>query len=129
PGQQLLPGGMRVVRRREYGREIVARVARLAGGEVGVVEVEVADERTVVERSTVGGSTAAADQCTERTSAEIVQLRADRADGWSVEGAKSAAQRIEDADLQLVACSAREIGPGPRDDEARQPRGHCHRER
>ena len=53
-GQQLPSGGARVLGRREHRREVVARVAGLARREVGVVEVEVANERSVVERGAVG---------------------------------------------------------------------------
>ena len=105
-GQQLAAGGIRILGRGEHGREVVARVAGLAGGEVGVVEIEVADERSVVERGTVGGTPAAADQRAERAAAEVVELGADRADGPSLQRAKRAAERVEDADLQLFACGA-----------------------
>jgi hypothetical protein len=86
-------------------------MAGLAGREVGVVEVEVADERPVVERGPVRGRPAAADQGAERAAAEICDLGADRADGRRVERAKGAAERVEDADLQLFARGAGEVVP------------------
>ena len=125
-GQQFPAGGVRVLGRREHGREIVARMAGLAGGEVGVVEVEVADERPVVERGTVGGRPAAADQGAERAAAEVVELGADRLDRRRLERAKGAAEGIEDTDLQLFASGAREVVPGAGCDEARQPRRNGH---
>jgi hypothetical protein len=125
-GQELPAGGVRVLSRREHGGEIVARVAGLAGREVGVVEVEVADKRPVVEGGTVGGRSAAADQGAERPAAEVRELGADRAGGRRVERAKGAAERVEDADLQLFARGAGEVVPGAGGDEARQPRGSGH---
>ena len=86
-------------------------MAGLAGREVGVVEVEVADERAVVERGAVGRGPAAADQGAERAAAEVVELGADRSDGRRVERAERAAERVEDADLQLFARGARRGRP------------------
>jgi hypothetical protein len=59
--QQFPPGSVSVFGRRKHGREVVARVAGLARGEIGIVEVEVANECAVVEGGAVGGGFAAAD--------------------------------------------------------------------
>jgi hypothetical protein len=54
-GEHVAAGGRRVLSGRKPRREVVARVAGLARGEVGVVEVEIADECAVVEGGAVGG--------------------------------------------------------------------------
>lgn len=79
-------------------------MAGLAGGEVGVVEVEVADERPVVESGPVGSRATAADHCAERSAAELLELCSDRVDRRRVERAERTAERVEDADLQLCSC-------------------------
>ena len=120
-GQQLAAGGVRVLGGRQHRREVVARVAGLAGREVGVVEVEVADERPVVEGGSVGCRRAAADQRAERIAAEVLELRPDRGDGRGVERAERAAERVEHADLELAARRLGEVVPRACDDEAREP--------
>ena len=127
--EQLASRGVGVLRCGEHRSEVVARMAGLAGREVGVVEVEVADERPVVERGAVGRARAAADQRAERPAAELLDLRSDRGDRSSGACAERAAERVEYADLQLAARRVGEIVPGARNDEARQPLDVGHRAR
>ena len=61
-GQQRATVGVRVLGRGEHRREVVARMAGLAGRQVGVVEVQVAHQRAVVERRAIGRALARADQ-------------------------------------------------------------------
>ena len=126
--QELAPGRARVLGRREHRRQVVARVAGLAGREVGVVEVEVADECAVVERRPVRGGPAAPDQRAQRPAAEVVELGANRVHRRSPKRPQRAAERIQNADLQLVARVIGEVFPGPLDDEAREARDKRHGE-
>ena len=75
------------------------------------------------------GRSAAADQRAERAAAKVLELRADRVNRRRLQRAERAAERVEDADLQLLPRCVGEVVPGPRDDEARQPRGDRHGER
>ena len=76
-GQQRATVGVRVLGRGEHGREVVAGVTRLTGRQVGVVEVQVADQRAVVERGAVRRAPSHADQRAQRRAAELPDLLAD----------------------------------------------------
>ena len=125
-GQQFLSGRVRVFGRRQYGREVVARVAGLARCEVGVVEVEIANECAVVEGSAVGGGFAAADQRAEWPAAKLLELRADCGNRRRPQRAEGAPERIEDAKLQFLARQVGDVLPGTGDDEACQPGSDRH---
>ena len=101
--EQLATGGVCVFGRGKYRGKVVARMAGLAGGEVGVVEVEVANERPVVEGGAVGRSLTVADQRAARVSTKVFELCANRTDRRRIERAKRTAERVENADLQLFA--------------------------
>src|SRR5207244_11148608 len=92
----------------------------LARRKVGVVEVEIADKHSVVESGAVGSGAAAADQCTERAAAELVQLCADSLDRWCVECSERTPQRVEHPKLERIARFHREVGPRARDDDTRK---------
>jgi hypothetical protein len=101
--EQLTTGGVSIFGCGEHGGKVVARLAGLGSGEVGVVEVEVADERPVVEGGPVRRSLTAPDQRAARVATEVFELCANRADRRRVERAKRTAQRVEDTDLQFLA--------------------------
>ena len=109
-GEELTSGGAGVLCRCEHGREVVARVARLAGGEVRVVEVEVADERSVVERRAVGRRPAASDERAEGAAAEVLQADVLQRGGARVTGVLwiESPWNLEDADQ--VSAMADAIG-------------------
>ena len=71
-GQQRATVGVRVLGRGEHRSEVVARMAGLPGRQVGVVEVQVAHQRAVVERGTVRRALAPADQRAQRRTAELL---------------------------------------------------------
>ena len=127
--QQLAPRSARIFGGGEHGSEVVARVTGLAGGEVGVVEVEVADERAVVERGAVRSTAAAADQRAHGPSAEVVDDCANGSHRWRAQRSERAAERVEHADLQFRPRRLREVVEGARRDEAGEPRDLGHRVR
>src|SRR5438094_10396068 len=98
----------------------------LARRKVGVVEVEIADKRSVVESRAVGSGAAAADQCTERAAAALVQLCADSLDRWCVECPERTPQRVEHPKLEGIARLHGAAGPRARDDHTRNVRDHRH---
>jgi hypothetical protein len=102
-GEKRVPVGLRVLGCRQHRREVVARVAGLARGEIGVVEVQVAHERAVVERGAVRRSLSTADQRRQWLSAEFVHLLADHRHRSAVERAECHAERVEYTQLQLLA--------------------------
>jgi hypothetical protein len=108
-GQQIAAGASGELGGRQHGGEVVTRMAGLAGCEVGIVEVEVADERPVVEGRTIGRAPAATDERAERRAAELLGVGADGEHRLRPERADRAAERVEHAQLQLLARFAREL--------------------
>ena len=102
--QQRATVGVRVLGCGEYRSEVVARMAGLAGCQVGVVEVQVAHQRAVVERGTVGRGLASADQRAQRRPAELLHMRADHRDRLTVERPQRNAERVQHSQLQLLTC-------------------------
>ena len=78
-------------------------MAGLAGGEEGVVEVQVAHQRAVVERRTVGRALARADQRRQRRAAELPHLRCDDSHRLAVERPQRAPERVQYPQLELLA--------------------------
>jgi hypothetical protein len=101
-GDELLAARVDRFGGREGRAEVVARVVRLALGEVRVHEVEVAAEAAVVERGAFGGGLAAADEGGGGRAAEVVDEFADRDHRVGVERADGDAEGVENADLQLL---------------------------
>jgi hypothetical protein len=80
-------------------------VAGLAGSQVGVVVVEVAYQRAVLEGGAVGGDPTAAYQGGKRVATELLNLLPDPAHGLPLEGAYRAPQRVQDRTLSSLIAS------------------------
>ena len=117
-GEKRVPVGLRVLGCRQHRREVVARVAGLALRQEGVVEVEVADKRPVVEGGAVRSASAAADQGASLCAAKVLELLAHEPDWPRVERSDRTSERIEDALLQRFARVARDLPITGADDEA-----------
>ncbi len=76
-GQEVSAVGSCVLARRKHRSEVVARVAGLTWGQVGIIEVEIADGCTVEECSSVGSRTSTADQRAQRPPSHFPDLVAD----------------------------------------------------
>src|SRR5262249_7403711 len=96
---------------RENGAEVVARVACLSRREVGVVEVEIADESAVEERCTVRRRSPSTDQGAPRVATTVVHERTERSDEATVEGATRAAYRVENPDLERILRALGKVAP------------------
>ena len=75
-GHEIPSGGAGVLRRRKHSAHVVARVRGAHRAHVAVADVEIADERGVVEGRPVGGGRSPADEGAAPVSPEIVGLRA-----------------------------------------------------
>jgi hypothetical protein len=98
----------------------VARVARFASGDVGVVEVEVAHQGAIVEGHPVRRGPPAADEGGVATAAEILDVLPDHPDRFPVERADGAAEAVQHPELELLPSRHREIVPGGPHHEGRQ---------
>src|SRR5580693_6365307 len=79
-------------------------MAQPAAPEIAVHEIDIPDERRVVERRVDGIGAATADQRTTAAgTTELLSLCAARLDRWRAEGIDSARHGIEDADLESLA--------------------------
>src|SRR5262249_15231325 len=87
--------------------QVVAGMTGLALCQVAVVEVEVPDERAVVERRAVRPGTTAADERATRTPVELADLIADRTNRHAAGGAERASKGVQHANLEL---GTRELG-------------------
>jgi hypothetical protein len=94
-------------------------MAGLAGREERVVEVQVAHHRSVVERGAVGRARARGEQSAQGHAAQLADLLADDLGDLGAERAEGAAERVQDAQLELPArrfrdvlepCPANELG-------------------
>jgi hypothetical protein len=101
-GEQCGPVAVAVLPAGEHGGQVVAGVAGLAGGEVAVVEVEVADQEPVVERGPVGRRAAPPEHRAPRVPADVVEVLGEQPHRVGVDRAQGAAERVEHADLQLL---------------------------
>src|SRR4029077_1767310 len=71
--------------------------------EIAVHEIDIADERGIVERRVDGIGAATADQrATSAGTTELFSLRAARLDRWRAEGIDGARHCIEDAHLESL---------------------------
>ncbi len=107
--QQIAPAPVGVLAGGQHGRQVVARVARLPFGQVAVVVIEVPDERAVVERCVVWRGPTAADQCANAAGVEFRDLVVHELHGLAAHGPDRTPQRVEHADLQLIAGGLRQI--------------------
>ena len=82
-GQVCAPATARILGDGQRRPQVVARMAGLSFGQVTVVEIQVAYERAVVERSLIWRRSTAADQGGMRIAAEIFDLRPKRIDRLS----------------------------------------------
>ena len=73
--------------------------------EVAVHEIEIADERAIVEGGAIGGALPAADQCAERGAAELVDLVTHRPDRLGGKRSKGASDTVQDPELELLTRS------------------------
>src|SRR5678809_797465 len=78
-------------------------MAGLAFGEVAVVEVEIPYQGAVIERSPIDVAHPTADQGAVTMVAELIDVRPDHARGFTRQRTNGAAQRVEDAHLELLA--------------------------
>src|SRR5665213_1243467 len=78
-------------------------MTRLTRREVGVAEVQVANERTVVERDTIGRAPAAADQRRQRRATELLDLRSNHRYRSGVQRPERDPERIQHPQLELPA--------------------------
>jgi hypothetical protein len=76
-----------VFRGGEHRRRVVAGVAGLARGHVGVVGVQVVHKRPVVEGSPIWGRLTAADECAAFGAAEVVELSSYQPHRFAIERA------------------------------------------
>ena len=126
--RQVLPAGhIGVLGRGQHGCQVVAGMTRLAGGEIGVVEVQVSDQRTVPQRRPVGGSAPIRDAGNELVTAEVVQLLDEHLDRLAIQGANSAAERIQHPHLQLPDGILGQLRPGRLHREPGEPIDDRHR--
>lgn len=92
-------------------------MARLALGQVGVHEVQVAGQGGVDEGGAIRRGAAPADERRGGGAAEVVHKSADGTDRWGVEGADRDSEGVEDADLELLDRFRAEVRVlGPRDE-------------
>jgi len=78
-------------------------MAGLTFGQKAVVEVEIPDQGAVVERSPIDIGCPAANQGAAAMAAEVIDVRADHACGFTAQRTNGAAKRVEDSDLELLA--------------------------
>jgi hypothetical protein len=71
--------------------------------QITVIEIEVTYEYTVIESSPVDICAPASNQGTAAPAAQFIDVSAYHAYGFSMQRAKTAAQRIQDSDLELLA--------------------------
>ena len=103
-GQEVPAGLRRRIRRRPGRRPVVAGMARLARGQVAVVEIEVANQRAVVEGCAVRSRLPPADQAAQRRTAKLGHLLPDQARRLTIERANRASEGVESPDFQLFSC-------------------------
>ena len=93
-----------VLRGGEHRRQVVRGMAGLARRQEGVVEVEVADERAVVERRPIGrGAFQKADHRRKRRAAELSTCFRTISGTLGTQGTERAPERVQDAQLELLA--------------------------
>jgi len=79
-------------------------MAQPAAREIAVHEIDIADQRRIVERRVDGIGAATADQrATAAGATELLSLRAARLDRWRAEGIDGTRHCIEDAYLESLA--------------------------
>ena len=71
--------------------------------QITVIEIEITYECAVIESSPVDICAPASNQRTSATAAQLVDVSAYHAYGFSMQRAKTAAQRVQDSDLELLA--------------------------
>ena len=120
-GQERAAVGVRVFGGGEHRREVVARVAGLPWRQVGVVEVQVANERPVVESRAIGRAPSPADQGCQRRSAELLQLLADHRHRLAVQRTERHAQRVQHPQLELLTSRLGDVLPTRTAHEPREP--------
>ncbi len=125
--QQGAPVPARIFGGGQHRPQVVAGVAGLAGGDVAVVEVEVADQSAVVEGRAVGRARAPAHQSAARCASELLHVGADQPNGLAVQRADGTTQRVQHADLQLLHRLGGKVLVGGGDDKRCQLLGVGHR--
>src|SRR4029077_6130011 len=97
--------------------QIVAGVTGFSLGQIAIIEIEVADQRTVVERSSVNVSEPTANQGTVARATQLINVSAYHSYRLPMECRHTPTQSIQNTDLELLAaigsqsfksCSARE---------------------
>ena len=103
-GQEVLARKIGVLAGGEDRPRIVRGVAQPASGEIAIHEIDVSDERRIVERRIDGVGAATADQrAAAAWTAEFIGLRATRFDRWRAERIDGARHCVEDAHLESLA--------------------------
>jgi len=109
--KEITAAAVRVLGRRQHRCEVVARVAGFAGGEIRIVEIQVADRGSVEEGSSIGGCMPAAQKCAQRLAAHVIHLSTDRVEDMRAESPNRASQCVEDAQLQRLRGGLRQHPP------------------
>src|SRR5438552_17888879 len=92
-------------------------MAGLPFRQVGIVEVQIANGGSVVERRAIWPGAASADQRAQGVAAEFLDLITDDSYGRTMQAADGAAERVEHSLLEGIACRVADIVPARVDDE------------
>src|SRR5579871_129777 len=93
----------------KHRAEVVAGVAGLLSGNVAIVVVQVAYQRRVKERRAIRRGFSATDQRDQGLTAEILKLGAQHLDWRPFKRANSAAEGVQNANLELAARLVRAV--------------------
>ncbi len=110
---QLFPAQTGKFGSRQHRAEIVAGVAGLPLCQVAVVEVQVTDQRAVIESSSIGRRLAPTDQGTAADPTHLLDVFLDYLNGLPIKSANCAGEGIEYPDLQLRYILERQIFERP----------------
>ncbi len=97
---QKLPAGLGCVfGGGQDGRHIVTGMARLPSGQVAVIEVEVPDQRSIIEGRAIWSRLSAADQAAERRASKFIYLLPHEAGWFAIQRANRAGAGIKRPDF------------------------------
>src|SRR5579883_2089674 len=95
---------MRVFTGGEYRAKIIARMAGFVFGDVAIIVVQIANQGRIVEGCAVGRGFIPADQRSQGLATKVFDLSAQHFKWRTIQRADGATKRVDDADLELLAC-------------------------